>query len=82
MNQIFRPNLAKTLKKMKTDKDEKTANMRKKTFINTEKPPVSNRERMVRDRDSNSMEFSPHEIERKLKDKIEEEKHLYDFKYI
>ena len=55
--------------------------MRKKTFINTEKPPINNRERTVRDRDS-SMASPPREIERKLKDKIEEERHLYDFRYI
>ena len=81
MNQIFRPNLARALKKSKTERDAQSAHMRKKTFINTEKPPINNRERTVRDRDS-SMASPPREIERKLKDKIEEERHLYDFRYI
>jgi len=70
--------MAKTLKAAKEVKDAAKDAQRRKTFINTDKPS----DFQARKRKEMAAMMQPQDIERKLKTKIEEERHLYDFKYI
>ena len=66
------------MKAAKDDKDIAKETQRRKTFINTDKPS----DFLTRKRKELAAIVQPRDIEKKLKEKIESERHLYDFKYI
>ena len=59
-------------------KDKTADEHRRKSFINTAPPRTG----VERRRHALNNELDPEDLEEKLKSKIHEQKHLYDFKYI